>query len=121
MSYVKHRTTHEQRLAVRMLWHSTNRETYSAEFLGVVFDLSRPTILELCASVPRVGAEFDFDSLRAGWSADRQRRSLAVDDASWITALIAASEYAENRLITSSTNLRVLSEHAQALTMRNAA
>jgi hypothetical protein len=119
MSYVKHRTTAEQRLSIRMLWHSTNRETYSAEFLAVVFDLSRPTILELCASVPRVGAEFDFETLRAGWAQDRLRRSLAVDDGSWITALIEAAEYAENRLTKSSNSLRVLLD--QALTMRNAA
>lgn len=121
MSYVKHRTTSEQRLAIRMLWHSTNRETYSAEFLGVVFDLSRPTILELCATTPRVGAEFDFDTLRAGWSADRQRRNLPVSDQDWVLALVQAAEHAENRLTASTTNLRILREHAEALTMRNAA
>jgi hypothetical protein len=97
-----------------MLWHSTNRETYSPEFLGVVFDLSRQTILELCASVPRVGERFEFDSLRPSWSADRQRRGLAIEDQDWVLALIAAAEYVESKLIKSSNTLRVLLQQAQA-------
>lgn len=104
-----------------MLWRSTNRETYSAEFLGVVFDLSRPTILEICASVPRVGGNFEFDGLRGSWEQDRLRRGLPVSDQDWILALIQAAEYAESKLLKSSHTLRVLLEQAQTQVERIAA
>ena len=121
MSYVKQRLTAEGRLGVRMLWHSTTRESHSAEFIAVIFDLSRPTVLELCADVPRVGGKFEFEILRAQWQEDRRRRGLPVTDRDWVSALIAASEHVEHVLTKSSKALQVLLEQAHSQAQRIAA
>jgi hypothetical protein len=115
MSYVKHRTTAEQCLAVQMIWLCTTRETHSAEFVAVIFDLSRPTVLKLCATIPRLGNGFtDHEILRSSWQEDRQRKALPVSDQDWILALIKASEHAEHALTKSSNTLRTLLDQAQA-------
>jgi hypothetical protein len=114
VSYVKQRTTAEQRLGARMLWHSTTRETHSVEFIAVIFDISRPTILELCADIPRVGGKFEFEILRPTWQEDRQRKALPVTDADWVLALIKASEHVERVLTKSSNTLQALLAQAQA-------
>lgn len=104
-----------------MLWHSTTRESYSAEFIAVVFDLSRPTILEICADTLRLGDKFEFDTLRGSWAADRLRKSLPVTDQDWIQALIRASEHVEHVLTKSSKTLQVLLEQAHSASQRIAA
>ena len=103
MSHVKHRTTAEQRLAVRTIWACTRKETHSAEFIAVVFDLSRPTVLDLCATVPRLGGKFtDPEILRPLWAADRQRRGLSVSDQDWGRAVAESQTHIGQRLAASS-------------------
>lgn len=121
MSYVKKRLTDDQALAVLMLWHSTTKESHSAEFIAVVFDLSRPTVLELCVSVPRVGEKFDFEVLRDAWQERRRRKSLSTTDRDWALALIRAADHVERVLIKSSTTLQVLLEQTHSQAQRIAA
>lgn len=103
MSHVKHRTTAEQRLAVRTIWACTRKETHSAEFIAVVFDLSRPTVLDLCATVPRLGKGFtDPEILRPLWTADRERKGLPVSDQAWRRAVAESQSYIGQRLAASS-------------------
>jgi hypothetical protein len=103
MSHVKHRITAEQRLAVRTIWACTRKETHSAEFIAVVFDLSRPTVLDLCAAVPRLGGKFtDPEILRPLWAADRQRKGLPTDDMAWRRAVAESQSYIGQRLAESS-------------------
>lgn len=121
MSYVKQRLTADQRLAVRMLWHSTTKESHSTEFIAVVFDLSRPTVLELCIDVPRVGEKFDFETIRPVWERDCDRRGLPASDRDWTLALIRAAEHVQHVLTKSSTTLQVLLAQAHSHTLRIAA
>lgn len=103
MSYVKKRLTDEQRLSVRTIWACTRKETHSAEFIAVIFDLSRPTVLDLCATVPRLGGKFtDPAILRPLWAADRQRKGLPTDDTAWRHAVAESQTHIGQRLAVSS-------------------
>lgn len=103
MSYVKQRTTAERRLAVRIIWAATTKLSHSADFIAVMFDLSRPTVLDICADTPRLGDRFnDHAILRAGWAADRQRKALPTDDASWKRAVADAQTHIGHRMAASS-------------------
>jgi hypothetical protein len=103
MSYVKQRTTAEQRLALRMVWSATTKESHSAEFLAVIFDVSRPTVLNICASTPRLGDRYPDDHVivRAGWEQDRQRKLLPVTDQDWTRAIAEAQTHIGQRLAAS--------------------
>jgi hypothetical protein len=119
MLNVKKRLTGEQRLAVRMLWAATTEQTYSPEYVSVIFGISRPTVLNICADTPRlgdkfIGDKFICDALRAGWEQDRQRKALPTDDAAWVLALIRASEHVERVLIESTNAMQALLAQTQA-------
>jgi hypothetical protein len=103
LSHVKHRLTIEQRLAVQTIWAATTKQSHSPDFIAVIFDLSRPTVLEICADTPRLGDKFtDPAILRAGWEQGRLRKLLPVDDASWTRAVAEAQSFLGERLAASS-------------------
>ena len=122
----KRHPTIEHRLAFRVMWVTTVKNTHSVEDIAATFRVSVPTIVRACESIPRFNEGFrDFDDLRPAWEEDRRAKDLPTDDQAWARSLGTACGYYETSLIRYSQRLdRDMKEfqgwtRAQARTHRN--